>query len=167
RDARLYISGVGYYEAYLNGKKIGDSVLDPGWTTYSKQVLYAVHDVTSMISSGSNVIGVMLGNGWWNPLPFKLFGRWAIRDYQQTGRPCFKAELHLMYTDGSTEKIITNENWTTTPGPIVRNNVYLGEYYDARREIDGWNTPNAKGKWTQASIANGPDGQLTSQMQPP
>ena len=167
KNARIYISGVGYYEAYLNGKKIGDSVLDPGWTTYSKQVLYAVHDVTSLINNGSNVIGVMLGNGWWNPLPFKLFGRWAIRDYQQTGRPCFKAELHLNFTDGSTERIITDENWTTMPGPIVRNNVYLGEYYDARREVDGWNKQNTKGKWTQAKLANGPDGRLTSQMQPP
>ena len=84
--ARLYISGLGYYEAYLNGKKISDNVLDPGFTTYRKEVLYVVHDITPLVSKGQNVMGVMLGSGWWNPLPFKFFGRWDLRDYQQIGR---------------------------------------------------------------------------------
>jgi alpha-L-rhamnosidase len=167
RTARLYISGVGYYEAYLNGKKVSDNVLDPGWTTYKKQVLYVVHDVTSLISRGKNVAGVMLGNGWWNPLPFKLFGRWDLRTYQQTGRPCVKAELHITFTDGTKEKIITDESWQTAPGPIYKNNVYLGEHYDARMEQPNW---NASGKsstqWQNARVASGPDGRLTAQLQP-
>ena len=100
-SARLYISGVGYYEAYLNGKKIGDHVLDPGFTTYKKQVYYVVYDVSALIKKGNNTAGIMLGNGWWNPLPFKLFGRWSLKDYQQTGRPCVKAEIHIRYSDGS------------------------------------------------------------------
>ena len=161
--ARLYISGLGYYEASLNGKKIGDHVLDPGFTTYRKQVLYSVYDVTAMVKKGSNTTGIMLGNGWWNPLPFKFFGHWDLRNYQQTGRPCIKAELHIQYADGAIQNIITDETWFTAPGPVTHNNVYLGEQYDARLEQD-WNSPIAN--WKKAVIVNGPEGVLTAQLQP-
>lgn len=106
-SARLYVCGLGYYEAYLNGKKIADHVLDPGWTTYKKQVLYVTYDITSLIRKGSNVAGFMLGNGWYNPLPLTLFGRFNLREVQETGRPCVKAQIHLRYTDGSEETIVT------------------------------------------------------------
>lgn len=166
-SARLYISGLGYYEAYLNGEKIGDHVLDPGFTTFKKEVLYAVYDITDL-QKGKNVIGIMLGNGWWNPLPFKLFGKWDLRNYQQTGRPCAIAELHIKYTDGSTEKIITDESWVTAPGPIIHNNIYLGEKYDARLEQKNWSTKIAnKTSWINAVAVDGPSGLLTSQMLPP
>lgn len=165
--ARLYISGLGYYEAYLNGTRIGDHVLDPGWTAYGKAVLYVTHDVTSMIRKGTNTLGVMLGSGWWNPLPFKIFGRWDFRNYQQTGRPCVKAELHITYADGTRQVVPTNDTWQTAPGPIMRNSVYLGEHYDARLEMTGWNTGAKKGNWKPASIAEGPTGKMQSQMQPP
>ncbi|CAN5732509.1 glycoside hydrolase family 78 protein [soil metagenome] len=161
--ARLYISGMGYYEAYLNGKKIGNHVLDPGFTTYIKQAQYVVYDVTALINKGTNVTGVMLGNGWWNPLPFKLFGRWDLRDYQQTGRPCVKAVLLLQYKDGTTEKINTDESWLSAPGPIIHNNIYLGETYDARLEQD-WNSSATN--WKAAVAVPGPSGMLTAQMQP-
>jgi len=165
--ARLYISGLGYYEAYLNGKKIGDHQLDPGFTTYRKRVLYVVHDITSMIRQGENVMGIMLGNGWFNPLPFKFFGRWALRDYQQTGRPCVKAELHLRYADGSEDIFPTDASWQTTPGPVTQNNVYLGEQYDARMEIKNWNSvKTTEAGWTPASLVTGPAGALTPQLQP-
>ncbi|HVG17188.1 MAG TPA: alpha-L-rhamnosidase N-terminal domain-containing protein, partial [Chitinophagaceae bacterium] len=98
--ARLYVSGLGYYEAYLNGKKVGDHVLDPGWTTYKKQAFFVTHDLTSLLQQGRNTIGFMLGNGWYNPLPIQLFGRFNLRDVQQTGRPCVKAQVHVVYTDG-------------------------------------------------------------------
>ena len=165
-SARLYISGLGYYEAYLNGKKISDHVLDPGWTTYRKEVLYVVHDISSLIKNGNNVAGVMLGNGWWNPLPFKLFGRWDLRNYQQTGRPCLKAEIHIRYKDGTTDFIGTDENWKTIAGPVVRNNVYLGEHYDARQDIQNWNLPGTTPGWENAAIVQGPAGLLSVQMQP-
>ncbi len=166
-NARLYIAGLGYYEAYLNGKKIGDQVLDPGWTTCKEQVLYAVHDITSLVKEGSNATGIMLGNGWFNPLPLRLFSRFNLRDVQETGRPKLKAEIHIQYTDGTIEKIITDENWKTAPGPIVRNNVYLGEHYDAQLEQKNWlsfNTNNTN--WKSASLTEGPSGRLSLQMQP-
>ncbi len=166
-SARLYITGLGYYEAYLNGKKVSSNVLDPGFTTYRKEVLYVVHDITNHLKSGSNAIGVMLGNGWWNPLPFKFFGRWDLRDYQQTGRPCLKAEIHIRYTDGSTEKKVTDESWKTSPGPIVKNNIYLGEHYDARLEQSNWNVVNTTShKWKNAVVVEGPSGNLSVQMLP-
>ena len=105
-SARLYISGMGYYEAYLNGSKIGDHMLDPGFTTYAKEVLYTTYDITALLKKGNNMAGIMLGNGWWNPLPLKLFGRWDLRTYQQSGRPCVKAEIHITQKSIIAEVII-------------------------------------------------------------
>jgi alpha-L-rhamnosidase len=166
-SVRLYISGLGYYEAYLNGKKIGDHVLDPGWTTYKKQALYVTYDLTSGMKQGGNTIGFMLGNGWYNPLPLTLFGRFNLRDVQETGRPTVKAQLLIRYTDGSTETIVTDESWQTATGPVVRNNVYLGEHYDARLEKQGWTAATNKLDWKNAVTVQGPSGKLTPQMQPP
>lgn len=166
-NARLYVSGLGYYEAFLNGKKIGDHVLDPGWTTYQKQVLYVTHDITLLLKRGTNTIGFMVGNGWYNPLPLRLFGRFNLRDVQQTGRPCVKAQLHLRYTDGTEERIVTDESWQTATGPVIRNNVYLGEHYDARKERPGWTTSANQRNWKSAAVVEGPSGQLTPQLQPP
>jgi alpha-L-rhamnosidase len=168
QSARLYISGVGYYEAYLNADKIGDQVLDPGFTTYRRQVLYTVYDIKGMIKKGHNTAGIMLGSGWWNPLPFKFFGRWDLREYQQTGRPVVKAEIHLLYTDGTKDIIITDQNWQSAPGPVTQSNIYIGEHYDARLEQKNWcGNSEDKAAWKPAAITAGPQGLLTSQMQPP
>lgn len=166
-SARLYISGLGYFEASLNGKRIGDNVLDPGWTAHRKQVLYVVHDVTGHITKGANTAGIMLGNGWYNPLPLRLFSRFNLRDFQQTGRPVVKAQLHITYTDGSADIISTDESWETAKGPIIRNSVYLGEHYDARQEVNNWATGGKSDLWEPAVLEDGPDGEMTPQMQPP
>jgi alpha-L-rhamnosidase len=166
--ARLYISGLGYYEAYLNGKKISDRLLDPGFTTFKKEVFYVTHDVTADVRNGKNVLGVMLGNGWWNPLPLRLFGRFNLRDWQQTGRPCVKAQMLVRYTDGTSDWIVTDESWQTAPGPVVRNNVYLGELYDARKEVANWNSGTTDmGIWKSAVQTEGPSGTLTAHLIPP
>lgn len=93
KEARLYIAGIGYYEVSLNGKRIGDHVLDPGWTNYGKQILYSTYDITLLINSGENAIGVMLGNGYYNPLPMLIFK--PLRDYLTIGRPCLRAQLRI------------------------------------------------------------------------
>ncbi len=168
KSARLYVSGLGYAETYLNGKKVSDHRLDPGWTTYKKKVLYVTHDLTPFLRPGMNTIGFHLGNGWYNPLPMRLFGRFNLRDVQQTGRPCVKAQLLLRYADGSEETLLTDATWQTAPGPVVRNNVYLGERYDARLERQGWALAKQTGTgWKAAVVVPGPDGDLMPQMQPP
>ncbi|MDR1172723.1 MAG: glycoside hydrolase family 78 protein [Bacteroidales bacterium] len=165
-SARLYITGLGYYEAYINGDRVGNSVLDPGWTNFGKQALYSVYDITGMIRRGDNAIGAILGNGFYNPLPMRIFK--PLREYLYIGRPCLKAQLRVTYTGGSMETITTDNTWKTAPSAIMRNNVYLGERYDARMETPGWNLPEFKDNhWKQASLAVAPSGELTAQMQPP
>lgn len=158
--ARLYISGLGYYEAYLNGQKIGDHVLDPGFTAYKKQVLYTVYDITTQVRNGTNTANIMLGNGWYNALPLRFWGGLNMRAALTTGRPCVKALIRITYVDGSTTLVPTDASWETAPGPVVRNNIFLGEHYDARLEAP-------ETGWKQAVKVEGPAGELTPQMQPP
>ncbi len=166
--ARLYITGLGYHEPYLNGRRVGDHWLDPGWTQYGKAVYYVVHDVTEQLTPGPNALGVMLGNGWYNPLPMKMFGRWNLREILTIGQPKLIAQLEITYTDGSIETIVSDESWKTAPGPIVRNDVYLGEWYDARREQPGWHTAAFDdGDWQEAVAAEPPPGALRWQFIPP
>lgn len=167
KSARLYISGLGYYEASLNGKKIGDHCLDPGWTAYAKQVLYTTYDVTEMLQLGKNSIGVLLGNGFFNPLPMRIFK--PLREMLRIGRPCLKAQLRIVYDNGREMTVITDESWKTNFSPVIRNNVYLGEIYDAREYKKGWDTPFYNiSSWENAILMqNPPEGELTSQMQPP
>ncbi len=141
--ARLYISGLGYYEASINGRRVGDRVLDPGWTNYGKRVFYSVYDVTASIQAGLNCIGVMLGNGWYNPLPLRMWGSRNLRADLPVGRPCLIAQLVIEGEDGNAATIATGPDWQVRDGPVLRNNVYLGEVYDARREIAGWDSPGA------------------------
>lgn len=167
-SARLYITGLGYYEAYLNGKKVGDNILDPGWINYKKQVLYSVYDVTRYLTKGSNVVGAMLGNGWYNILPLRMWGGLNFRPHLTSGRPCLKAQLRLVYADGSIDEIVTDKSWSFSPGPVVRNCVYLGEHYDGRLEQPGWTSPGGhfQGLSNAAEVA-GPSGTLSAQMNPP
>jgi alpha-L-rhamnosidase len=166
--ARLYISGLGYYEAYMNGVRIGNHVLDPGWTNYSKRVLYSIYDVSDHIKNGGNCIGVILGNGWYNPLPMMMFGRYNLRESLTTGSPRFIAQLIMEFSDGTTQTVISNEEWKTHEGPILRNNIYLGEIYDARKEISDWDIFGFDdNEWNNAKITTEKIGKLKAQNQPP
>ena len=166
--ARLYISGLGYYEARFNGRRIGDHILDPGWTNYRKRVFYSTYDVTDHLQKGTNCIGVMLGNGWYNPLPLRMWGRLNLREHLPTGRLRFIVQLNIDFTDGTTKSIKTDRNWKAHAGPIIRNNIYLGEIYDARKEIKGWDRPGCdESTWHQAGFASEPLGPLQAQPQPP
>ncbi|MDR2040165.1 MAG: glycoside hydrolase family 78 protein [Bacteroidales bacterium] len=165
-SARLYIAGIGYYEARMNSARVGDQVLDPGWTNFGKQILYSVYDITNQVHPGNNAISIILGNGFYNPLPMRIFR--PLREYLYIGRPCVKAQVRIHYTDGSVETIITDQSWKTAPSAIMRNNVYLGEHYDARLETPDWDTPAFDDNhWKQASDIDAPSGELTVQLQPP
>ncbi|MEN6407816.1 MAG: family 78 glycoside hydrolase catalytic domain [Thermoguttaceae bacterium] len=168
RSARLYVTGLGYYAARLNGADVGDRLLDPGWTDYEKRVFYSTYDVTSRIVQGRNCLGLVAGNGWYNPLPMKMFGRFNLRNYLTVGRPRVLAQLEIELADGTRQIIATDDTWKTAPGPILRNNIYLGEVYDARRELPGWDRPGLKdAAWTPAKFALESVGLLQAQPQPP
>jgi alpha-L-rhamnosidase len=168
KSARLYIAGLGYSIAYINGQRVGDHMLDMPWTQFAKQVTYNTFDVTQLLRKGENAIGVMLGNGWYNPMPFKLFRRWNLRDNLTVGKPCLKAQLRITFADGSTQTIITDESWKSGNGPVLKNSVYLGELYDARLEQKGWTESNFDdSNWEKAKPEAGTNGQLIAQYIPP
>ncbi len=167
RRARLYIAALGYVDASLNGQPVGDHHLDPLWTLPNKRVFYNVYDVTPLIRSGSNCLGVTLGNGWYNPLPLRMWGRVNLRERLPVGRPQFLAQLVIDYADGSRRSVVTDTSWKVTPGPILRNNIYLGEKVDARKAISGWDEPGLDdSRWNHASTAPAPEGILQAQPAP-
>ncbi len=166
--ARIYVSGLGYYELHLNGQRVGDQVLDPGWTTYSKRVLYSTYDVTAQLQRGQNALGLMLGNGWYNPMPLRMWGVINPRDALTIGEPRALLQMVVEFTDGTSQTVVTDESWKTGDGPILRNSVYLGEVYDARKEQAGWDRQGfSEASWESARIVSEPLGQLRAQEAPP
>ncbi len=131
-SARLYISALGLYEARLNGQRVGDDVFTPGWTNYFRRVQYHTYDVTAMLQPGENVLGAILGDGWY-------CGRVGASTRQNYGeRPELLAQLVLTHADGTTQTIVTDGSWKASAGPILYADLIDGEYYDARRELPGW-----------------------------
>jgi alpha-L-rhamnosidase len=168
KRARLYVAGLGYTEVRLNGSKVGDEMLDQGWTTSDQRVLYATHDVTALLRDGDNALGIMLGNGWFNPLPLRLWGHLNLRQHLAVGRPRVIAQLNIDYADGTSAQVVSDASWRTAEGPITHNSIYLGEMYDARKEVAGWDAPGCDdAAWRAAAIETGPRGQLRAQSQPP
>jgi hypothetical protein len=143
--ARLYVTGLGYYKVFIDGKRVGEqSHLDPGQTAFDKRVLYAVHDVASFFndaSGGDHAIGIELGNGWWRPLPLRFWGHIDLRadGALAVGNPMFKLQLELTFSDGGTQTVASDPSlWKAGESPTLFNNIYLGEVYDARLESPGW-----------------------------
>lgn len=167
--ARAYVSGLGYYELRLNGQRVGDRVLDPGWTSYAKRVLYSSYDVTTQVKRGHNAVGIMLGNGWFNPLPLAMWGHLRPGDVLTTGEPRAIMELVVEFSDGTKQIIGTDDTWRAGNGPVLRNSVYLGEVYDARREQAGWDKAGFDdANWSHAEVAGMPNvGPLMSEDEPP
>ena len=167
RSARLHIVGLGFYEAHLNGRALSDNALAPLWTPYSKRVLYDTHDVTGLLRRGVNVLAATLGNGWYNPLPLRMWGRINLREALAVGRPCLRAKLEIRYADSTYETIVSDSSWKVMEGPLLRNSLYLGEIYDARRETPGWQQAEFDDTaWRPASLATGPAGTLLPRNAP-
>jgi lysophospholipase L1-like esterase len=158
--AVLYISGQGVYEAYINGEKISEDVLSPTVSWYPDRVYYNVYDVTPLLKRNDNILGVILGNG-------RYFGMREVWN-QLFGLPRLLAQLEVVYSDGSTDTIISDETWrVTSKGPIVANNEFDGEEYDARLEIVSWNLANFNDSgWKNADIMEAPGGIITAQPNP-
>ena len=163
--ARAYISGLGYYELYMNGEKVGDHVLDPAFTAYNKRVLYQTYDVTAYLNDKDNCIGIMLGNGWYN---MSSRGVWSFDRSPWRDDPTVRMQLRIQYESGNIQTIYTDDTWNCAPGPIVFNSIRQGECYDARNEEQGWNTPgfDASG-WQPVRVVRGPEGKMAAQSMPP
>lgn len=166
--AELRITAAGYYETWLNGNRMGDQQLDPAWTNFSKRIYITVLDVTASVKKGMNVWGIMLGNGFYNPLPLMMWGNRNIRNDLPVGKPCAMARLVITLKNGKQKVFCTSDQWVTRPGPVTRNNVYLGEWYDARKEIRDWNIPGASRKgWEPVAVVEGPGGKPELSAFPP
>ncbi len=167
-SARLRICGLGYYEAWINGQRVGDHVLDPAQTDYEKRVFYVTYDVTRLLCIGENVLGVMLGNGWYNQNQVWKPGESPFGSAPPYGEPCLLVELQLSYADGQRDVICSDTSWKTASGPVLENNIYAGEVYDARLELSGWTAPgfDASG-WKAAVAAVDPGGEMQEQTMPP
>lgn len=158
--AIIHISGLGYYELYVNGNKVGDHVLDPGRTNYDDYTFYVTYDITSLLNKGNNTIGVMLGDGWFNQ--DRVWGGMFVY-----GSPMLWCQLD-MAKDGKTERIISDASWQWVDGPILSSNVFAGEVYDARKEIEGWAANNSNtGKWKNVALASEHPTTLVPQNIPP
>jgi hypothetical protein len=157
--AVVHVSGLGQYELSVNGRKVGDDILSPGWTDYRKTVLYDTYDVTPLIAKGDNAIGIILGNGMYNIQPDYVRYVKFLNSY---GPLMAIIQLRLEYADGSVETIDTGKSWQVSPGPVTFNNIFAGEDFDARLVQNGWDQPGFKpdSKWTAAIETSGPGGTL-------
>ncbi len=162
--ARAYICGVGLYELSINGKKVGDHVLDPAFTNFDHRALYLSYDVTSYLQNGKNTMGVLLGNGWYN---MDSRAVWGFNKAPWKDRPTCLVQLEIEYEDGTVEKVLSDQSWKAAPSPTVYNDIRQGEKYDATREISGWNESSFNDAlWAGVRVKNGPMGELKAQMIP-
>lgn len=144
--ALAFVSGLGQFELYVNGTKAGNHFLDPGWSKYDKEALYVTFDVTRMLNRGDNVLGVMIGNGFYN-IPneryFKMAGSFGV--------PKLRLLLRITYSDGSESTIVTDKTWRVAESPLTYSSIFGGEDYDATKELNGWMTAGYSDKrWTKA-----------------
>ncbi len=157
--AKLYISGLGYQESYINGHKPGKDVLSPTWTDYRKRVSYNAYDITKYLQLGNNVLGIELGHGW--------YGKFSGGGDENL---IFIAQISLEYANGEKEWIYSrrNDGWLVyAEGPLKQSSIFIGEFYDARDEVDGWKLPQtdiseAKG-WKECVLAEPPAGEFVPQ----
>lgn len=164
KRARVFVTGLGFYEFYLNGAKIGDHVLAPAKTNYREQVLYDTYDVTQQLHKGENALGIHLGNGWFNP--YKKW--WQPYRMQWFGAKRALLQLHVEYENGTDAIFISDQNWKHAPGPVLFNCIYDGEIYDANAEPTGWNAPGFDDRnWLPVNLVEAPGGALVSHVMPP
>jgi alpha-L-rhamnosidase len=160
--AMLYVTALGLYEVHINGRRVGDHVLAPDWTDYRKRVRYQAYDVSALLKQGHNVVAAILANGWYSG----HIGGGGNRHYGNI--PALLAQLEVTSSDGQSERIVTDASWKTRPSPILSSDFMLGEDYDARLEIKGWDEANLDDRqWTVAVEQAEPDLSLDAQVMEP
>ncbi|GAB3897754.1 glycoside hydrolase family 78 protein [Larkinella knui] len=162
KRAMAFISGLGHYELSLNGQRVKDHFIDPGWTSYDQYALYATYDLTSTLKKGANVLGVLLGNGFYN-IPVERY-RKIVGSF---GYPKLICKLQLEYADGTIGELVTDQSWKVTQSPITYSSIYGGEDWDATKERTGWMQAGYDAEsWQTPLLVQGPP-QLRSQTAPP
>ena len=153
RRATAYISGLGFFELCLNGHRVGDHVLEPGWTNYRRTTLYATYEVGDLLRQGLNAVGVLLGNGMYN-----VAGGRYVKFAGSFGRPKFILHLRIEYADGSSATVVSDHHWKVAPSAIRFSCIYGGEDYDAREEQPGWDEPGFADKgWEGVGVVDDTD----------
>jgi hypothetical protein len=147
-QALVFVSGLGHYELYVNGEKIGDRFFSPGWSNYQKTCFYNTFDITGNLIRGQNAIGLIVGNGFYN-INRERYRKLVIA----FGAPKMVLKMIVRYTDGSEENIISDQTWKTSPSPVIFSSIYGGEDYDARLEQEGWDQPGFDDRNWKESLA--------------
>lgn len=162
KKARVYVTAGGLYEFYVNGKKVGNRMLDPMFTRYDRRNLYASLDITNYLQKGKNAFGMLLGNGWYNHQSTAV---WNFDKTIWRNRPRCLVNIRITYSDNTTETIVTDETWKTADSPVIFNSIYTGEHYDARKEIQDWNKADFDDHhWSKAILVKAPSPKLVSQQ---
>lgn len=163
KRAVTYVCGLGSYELRMNGRKVGDRVLEPGWTNYKKTSLYAAYDVKDQLLQGKNAMGISLGNGMYN-----VVGGRYTKFTGSFGSPTAIVQLYVEHTDGTSQMLVSDDSWTWSPSPVVFSCIYGGEEYDARMEQPGWDKGGyAAEGYYPVNVVDGLGGTLSSQAAPP
>jgi alpha-L-rhamnosidase len=136
RSARAYVTSLGLYELEINGRRVGDELLTPGWTSYRKRLQYQTYDVTSHLRAGENVVGATLGDGW-----YRGYLAWKDKRNVYGEHLALLCQIRVEHADGSVEVVGTDGAWKGATGPIRMSDIYMGESYDARLERPGWSAP--------------------------
>ena len=163
-SARLYVTSHGLYEVHLNGRRVGDQVFSPGWTSYDHRLQYQTYDVGALLTSGTNAIGARLGDGWYRG----YIGFQGQRNYYGDTLALL-AQLHVTYEDGTTAVVVrTDDGWRAATGAVRKSDLYMGETYDARRERSGWTRSGYDdGDWSDVRVAQHDMDRLLAQTAPP
>ncbi|MFC1558864.1 family 78 glycoside hydrolase catalytic domain [candidate division KSB1 bacterium] len=152
QSATAYITAHGLYEAHINGKRIYDYYLTPGWTSYNKRLQYQAYDVTELLKKGKNAVGVILGSGW-----YRGYIGWSHQNNFYGKDISLLFQLDIKYSDGTIESVVSDETWKSSTGPIRSSDIYNGELYDAREEKTGWTTVKYNDKdWFGVNVHNFP-----------
>lgn len=157
--AIVHVSGLGHYNLFVNGKKVSKDIFTPVWSDYDKTVYYNTYQVDSIMFRGENTLGVTLGNGFYNAVGSRYRKLWVT-----FGPPTLLLEMHVYYTDGTKDVILSDDTWKYDLSPIIFNDIYGGEDYDARLEQEGWNMPKFNdAAWKSVVVQSAPKGTLRPQ----
>lgn len=163
RTAKVYVTGLGSYQLFINGEKVSNDLLTPGWTDYPTRIMYQVYEVSDLLRKGNNAAGITLGNMWYS-------SGLGWRGGQSYSRGPMKAmmQMEVQYVDGSTETVVTDDSWKWHFSPILENTLYHGEVYDARMEIEEWSeTGLDEAGWSVVDTFGDPGAILSAHVSPP